>query len=92
MPREPKRIVNFHAEIANSGLDLCVPQQQLDRSQVAGLPIKFRDFGSPYRVSSKPPVVEPDVADPEVDDASVLPARDVGAPASSAPEQVAICC
>jgi len=29
--REPKRIIYFHAEIANSGLDLCVPEQQLYR-------------------------------------------------------------
>ena len=29
--REPKRIVHFHAEIANGCLDLCVPEQQLYR-------------------------------------------------------------
>lgn len=28
---EAKRIVYFHPEIANGGLDLCVPEQQLDR-------------------------------------------------------------
>lgn len=88
---EPKRIVYFHAEIANGGLDLCVSEQELHCPQVPRLPIELRDLGSTQRVSAKPPVVEPDVADPPVDDASILPGGDVSARANTAPEQVAIC-
>jgi len=88
---EPKRIVNFHPEMAYGRFDLCVSEQELYRPQVAGLPIELRDFGSTQRVSAEPAVVQPDVADPPVDDASVLSCGDVSAPASTAPEQVAIC-
>jgi hypothetical protein len=30
--REPKRIIYFDTEIADGCFDLCVPQQQLDRT------------------------------------------------------------
>lgn len=43
---EPERVIYFHAEVANGRLDLRVTEQQLDRSQVAGLPIELSDLGS----------------------------------------------
>ena len=70
---EPKRVIYFNPEVTNGRLDLRVTEQQLDRSQVAGLPIELGDFGSSQRVGAEAAIIEPDVADPPMDDAGLLP-------------------
>jgi hypothetical protein len=55
--REPKRIVNLYAEVANRGLDLRVTEQQLGGSQVACLPIELADLGSAQRVGAEAAVI-----------------------------------
>lgn len=67
---EPERVIHFYAEVANGRLDLRVTEQQLDCSQVAGLPIELCDLSSSQRMGAEAAVVEPDVSDPPVNDAA----------------------
>ena len=86
--REPKRIVNLYAEVANRGLDLRVTEQQLDGSQVACLPIELGDLGSAQRMGAEAAVIEPNVTDPPMDDACVLAGGNVPATMRPAAKQV----
>jgi hypothetical protein len=86
--REPERVIYFHSEVANGRLDLRVTEQQLDCSQVAGLPMELCDLGSSQRMGTEAAVIEPDVADPPMDDACVMSGRNVWAPMRPAPKQV----
>ena len=86
---EPQRVVYFYAKVAHRGFDLGVTEQQLDRSQIACLPMKLRDLCSAKRMRSEAAIVEPDVPNPPVDDAGILPRRNVRAPVCPTSEQVA---
>jgi hypothetical protein len=64
-----------------------MPQQQLHRSQVAGLFVNLRRFRPPQRVGAINRAIETGSLDPAMDDASVLPCREVQLVAGAAREE-----
>jgi hypothetical protein len=47
-----KGVIDLDAEIADGAFELGVPEQQLHRSQVAGLSVNLRHLGAAHRVGS----------------------------------------
>lgn len=68
---------------------LCVTEQQLDRSDVLGALVDQRRLRAPERVSAVPALVQPDAGGSALYDPAVLPYGQ-GAPLSSTWEKIAI--
>ena len=73
--RDAERIVDLDAEVANGAFQLCVPEEQLDRPQVAGLLVNLRHLCSLHRVRPISRAIETGAFNLAVDDTSVLPCR-----------------
>ena len=71
--RDAERILD--AEVANGAFQLCVPEEQLDRPQVAGLLVNLRHLCSLHRVRPISRAIETGAFNLAVDDTSVLPCR-----------------
>jgi hypothetical protein len=67
---------------------LCVPEQELNRPQIAGLLVNLRGLGPPHRVGPVSRAVETGALDPTVNDPSVLSCRDVRLIMKAAREEV----
>ena len=69
--RDAERILD--AEVANGAFQLCVPEEQLDRPQVAGLLVNLRHLCSLHRVRPISRAIETGAFNLAVDDTSVVP-------------------
>src|SRR5271165_1578563 len=63
-------------------------EKQLDRSQIAGLPVDLRRLCAAYRVRAVGGTVHPGALDPAVNDARVLASRQMGLVVDAAREDV----
>jgi len=75
--RDTQRIVDFDAEVTDGAFEFRMPEQQLHRSQVAGLLVNQRRLGPPHRVRSISRAIQTGALDPAMDDSSVLSRRDM---------------
>ena len=55
-----QRVVNFNTQVANCALELCVAQQELHSTEIAGSFVDQCGFCSTQRVSSVQPAVQTD--------------------------------
>src|SRR5262249_21331884 len=74
---DAERIVNLDTEVANGAFQLCVSEQQLDRSQIAGLLVDLCRLSAPHRMRPISRRVETGALDPAMEDAGILPGREV---------------
>jgi hypothetical protein len=86
--RDCERIVDLDPEIANGALQLGVAEQQLNRSQVAGLSVNLSSLRSAQRVCAVRRTIEAGALDPTMDDAGVLPCREMRPQPETAWKQV----
>ena len=84
---DAERIVDLDPEITNGALKLRMPQQQLDRSQIAGLAIDLGGLRASHRMRAVGRAIEPGILNPDVNNPRVLPRREVWLPATAAGEQ-----
>src|SRR5208282_2393442 len=75
--RERQGIVDFDLEVTDGALNLRMSENELDRSQVAGLAVDLRRLGTAQRLRAKGAAFHPRVVDPAMRDARVLPRRQV---------------
>lgn len=67
-----ERVIKIDAEIPNSALDLGMPQQELDSSEVARSSVNHRCLGSPSRVCAVGQRIEPDCTKPGSQQTGIL--------------------
>jgi hypothetical protein len=75
--RDAGRIIDLDPEITHGALQLCVAEQQLNCSQVAGLLVNLCRLRSAQRMRAICRAIEPGAVRPSMDDAGVLPRRQV---------------
>jgi len=71
-----ERVVDLDPEVTNRAFELRMPEQQLNRSQVARLLVDLGGLRSPHRMRAVGGAVEPGTLDPGMDDPRILPGRD----------------
>jgi hypothetical protein len=81
-------IIDLDAKISDGALNLGVPQQQLDRPQIACSPIDQGRFRAPERMCSEQARIQANAGRPGRDQPSVLASTKVGHRASSAGKNV----
>lgn len=81
-------VIDLDAQIPDSALKFGVPKQQLNRAEVASLPVDERSFRPPQRVGAVGRRIETDRTHPALDDAGVLSGRQVRGGTQSAREQI----
>jgi hypothetical protein len=74
--------------VTDGAFELCVPEQELNRPQIAGLLVNLRGLGPPHRVGPVSRTVETGALDPTVNDPSVSSCRDVRLIMKAAREEV----
>jgi hypothetical protein len=70
--RDFEGVINLDAKIANSALELGVPEEQLDRSDVLGTLVDQSGFGASERVRPVSAWIKADAKDPALHDGTVL--------------------
>jgi hypothetical protein len=67
-----ERVADFDAEVADSALELRMPEEQLDGSQVARLLVDLRRLRPTHRMRAVGGAVQPSGLDPSMDDPCIL--------------------
>ncbi len=70
-------VVNLDAEIPDSAFELAMAEQELNRPQIARLPIDLSCFGAAHRMRSVGRAVEASLGHPSMDEAGILPGREM---------------
>src|SRR5215469_11526019 len=83
-------IVDVDAEIPDGALQLAVPQQQLDDSQILGAAVDQRRLGPPHRVRTVRSWIKHDGLHPPTNDSCVLASGQVRGLAQAAGEEVIV--
>jgi len=85
---DAESIIDLDPEIANGALQLRMPQQELDRSEIASFSIDLGCLRPAHRVGAVGGAVKPGALDPGMYDAGVLACRKVRLPSTAAREEV----
>lgn len=75
--RDLKRVIYLDSEVTNGTLQLAMPEQKLNRSQVLRPLINQRCLGSPHGVRAIDCRIESDCSNPLMDDPGVLSGRNM---------------
>src|SRR5260370_24029962 len=85
---DAERVIDLDAEIADRAFELRVPEEKLNRPQVARLLVDLGRLRSPHRMRAVGGAVEPGTLDPGMDDPRILPGRQVRLRPEAAREEV----
>ena len=88
--RNAEHVVDLDAEVADGALELRMPDEQLDGSQVAGLLVDLRRLRPTHRMGAVRGAVQPGALDPSLDDPRILACRQVGLRSGAAREEVLV--
>ena len=72
-----ERVVHLDAEVADCAFEFRMPEEKLDRPQIARLRLDLRRLRPPHRMRAVGGAVEPGTLDPGMDDPRILPGREV---------------
>ena len=75
---DAQRVIEFDAEVSDRAVHFGVTKQELNGSEISGLPVDQRRFRPPYGMCSIPAWIEPDRRYPVMNKTRVLSRRDVG--------------
>jgi len=85
-----KRVVDLDSQVTDRRLDLGVPEQQLDRTQVLSAFVDQRGLRSSHRVRAIASRIQPKIRDPTAHDPGVLAGSDVIVAVSAARKQISL--
>ena len=83
-------IIDVDAEIPDRALELAMPQQQLDDSQILGAAVDQCRLGPPHRVRTVRRWIKPDGLHPPTNDSRVLASGQVQGLAQATGEEVTV--
>jgi hypothetical protein len=84
-----QRIVDLDTKVSDRTLHLGVPEQQLNRPEVASTPIDQRCLGSPQRVGAEQSRIETDAGDPARQQARILAGGEASLAAAAMEQKIA---